>query len=80
MAQGQDGDLDAKGFLAPTEPPLLVYRNKAYVRWQCLNQPDPKDSKGTVPVLGKRVYKNSQFRMVLPVIEENPSPFWVLLS
>lgn len=56
--QGQDGGGgDASGFWAQTGPPIFVYRNKVYL--QSLNQLDPRDSKGTVPVLDQRVCKDS---------------------
>jgi hypothetical protein len=47
------------GLLGPNRFPLFLYRNKAYLGWQYLHQLDPRDSKGTMPVLEQRGYKDS---------------------
>ena len=79
MAQEQDGDWNAKGFWAPTDP-LFVYRSKAYMRWQWLNQPNLRDSKKTVLVLDQTGCKDSHARIILPVMGETPIPYRSPLS
>ena len=57
MSQGQDGDLNARGFWAPPGPSFFV--NKAYLRYHCLNQHGPRDFKGTVPIFSQIGSKHS---------------------
>jgi hypothetical protein len=52
-------ETEIQGLLGHNRSPFFVYRSKVYLGWQCLNQLGPRNSKGTVPVLGQRGCKDS---------------------
>lgn len=68
------------GGLGPNRSPFFVYRNKAYLGQQCLNQLGPRDPKGTVPVLGQRGYKDSHMQNGLIHHRGTPLTYWGSLS